>query len=334
MGSLRRVCEAGGVNSKKGHPMSANRLGRFLATFVVAVLVPAFAAPVAQGQISESADWAIGVGSKLRSIPNVTYLTANGWDGKLDIYVPRGDDGPHPAVIYFHGGAHVFGSKEASFLTLLPYLEKGWAVVNVEYRLAPMAHAPAAVEDCLCAVRWVIQNGEEHGIDTSRLVLSGNSAGAHLALAAGMIPSSTGLDRQCPGAPIEVAGIVNWYGITDVLERLEGPHSKPGTVQWFGSNPDRRELAQFISPLTYVRDGLPPTITIHGDSDPRIPHTQAVRLHEGLERAGVPNQLITIPGGGHGGFKHDEMVRSYTAIWEFLGKHVSGQPSRASTSAP
>ena len=227
--------------------MAANRLSRFLTILVVAVLVPAFAAPAAQAQLSESADWAISVGREFRTTPNVTYLTANGWDGKLDIHVPR-SEGPHPAFIYFHGGAHVFGSKESSFLTLLPYLEMGWAVVNVEYRLAPMAHAPAAVEDCLCAVRWVIENGEDYGIDASRLVLTGNSAGGHLALAAGMIPSSTGLDRQCPGAPIEVAGIVNWYGITDVLERLEGPHSKPGTVQWFGSNPDRRELAQFLSP--------------------------------------------------------------------------------------
>ena len=314
--------------------MAANQLGRFLTILVVAVLVPAFAAPAAQAQLPESADWAISVGREFRTMPNVTYLTANGWEGKLDIHVPRGGDGPHPAFIYYHGGAHVFGSKESSFLTLLPYLEMGWAVVNVEYRLAPMAHAPAAVEDCLCAVRWVIENGEDHGIDTSRLVLTGNSAGGHLALAAGMIPSSTGLDRQCPGAPMEVAGIVNWYGITDVLERLEGPHSKPGTVQWFGSNPDRRELAQFISPLTYVREGLPPTITIHGDKDPRIPHAQAVRLHEGLARAGVANRLVTIPGGGHGGFSHEEMVRSYVAIREFLGKHVSGQPARSSTSAP
>ena len=314
--------------------MAANRLDRFLTMLVIAVLVPAFAAPAAQAQLSEPADWAISVGREYRTIPNVTYLTANGWEGKLDIHVPRGGDGPHPAFIYYHGGAHVFGSKESSFLTLLPYLEMGWAVVNVEYRLAPMAHAPAAVEDCLCAVRWVIENGEDHGIDTSRLVLTGNSAGGHLALAAGMIPSSTGLDRQCPGAPIEVAGIVNWYGITDVLERLEGPHSKPGTVQWFGSNPDRRELAQYISPITYVRDGLPPTITIHGDQDPRIPHTQAVRLHDGLERVGVPNQLVTIPGGGHGGFSQAEMVRSYVAIREFLGKHVAGKASRSRNSAP
>ena len=313
--------------------MAANRLGRILTLLVVAVLVPAFAAPVAQAQLSESADWAISVGREFRTMPNVTYLTANGWEGKLDIHVPRGD-GPHPAFIYFHGGAHVFGSKESSFLTLLPYLEMGWAVVNVEYRLAPMAHAPAAVEDCLCAVRWVIENGADHNIDASRLVLTGNSAGGHLALAAGMIPSSTGLDRQCPGAPIEVAGIVNWYGITDVLERLEGPHSRPGTVQWFGSNPDRRELAQFLSPLTYVREGLPAIITIHGDADPRIPHTQALRLHEGLEGAGVPNRLITIPGGGHGGFSQEEMVRSYAAIGEFLGQHVSGQPARSNTTAP
>ena len=334
MGAVRGMRAAGGVNSKKGHPMAANRLGRFLTMLVVAGLAAVLMPPVAYGQLPESAEWAISAGREIRTIPNVTYLTANGWEGKLDIYVPRGDGGPHPAFIYYHGGAHVFGSKEASLLTLLPYLEMGWAVVNVEYRLAPMAHAPAAVEDCLCAVRWVMQNGEEHGIDTGRLVLTGNSAGGHLALAAGMIPSSAGLDRQCPGAPMEVAGIVNWYGITDVLERLEGPHSKPGTVQWFGSNPDRRELAQFISPLKYVREGLPPIITIHGDKDPRIPHTQAIRLHEGLEQAGVPNQLVSIPGGGHGGFSQEEMVRSYVAIREFLGKHVSGQPSRSDTSAP
>lgn len=318
---------------EKGHPMAANRLSRSLAVIVVAGLAAGLIPPVAHAQLSETAEWAIGVGRTVRSVPNVTYLTANGWEGKLDVYVPR-SEGPHPAFIYFHGGAHVFGSKEASFLTLLPYLEMGWAVVNVEYRLAPMAHAPAAVEDCLCAVRWVIENGEDYGIDTSRLVLTGNSAGGHLALAAGMIPGSTGLDRQCPGAPIEVAGIVNWYGITDVLERLEGPHSRPGTVRWFGSNPDRRELAQFLSPLTYVREGLPAIITIHGDEDPRIPHTQAIRLHEGLEGKGVPNRLITIPGGGHGGFSQEEMVRSYAAIQEFLGQHVSGRAAPSNTAAP
>ena len=77
-----------------------------------------------------------------------------------------------------------------------------------------------------------------------------------------------------------------------------------------------------VSPIDYVRESLQPVITIHGDSDPRIPHSQAVRLHEGLDRVGVPNELVTIPGGGHGGFPHDEMVRSHTAIRAFLAKHV------------
>ena len=298
--------------------MAPSRIGQIATAVLVSMLVPIFA----YAQVAESMSWAVKVGREYRVTPNVTYLTANQWEGKLDLYVPREGDGPHPTFIYFHGGAHVRGSKESSFLTLLPYLEMGWAVANVEYRLGPVSHAPAAVEDCLCAARWVIEHGEEYGLDRDRLVVTGASAGSHLALTTAMIPSSTGLDLQCPGEPIKLAAVVNWYGITDVLERLEGPHSKPGTVQWFGSNPSRQDLATFISPLTYVREDVPPVITIHGDSDPRIPHSQAVRLHEGLDRVGVPNELVTIPGGGHGGFPQDEMVRSHTAIRAFLGKHV------------
>ena len=308
--------------------MASKHVRRLVTAFAVLVFAPG----IAHGQLSETAGWAIDVGRDFRSIPNVTYLTANQWEGKLDIYVPRDNSaGPHPTFIYFHGGAHVFGSKEASFLTLLPYLEMGWAVVNVEYRLAGAAHAPAAVEDCLCAVRWVIEHADDYNLDASRLVLTGASAGSHLALTSGMLPASTCLDRQCPGAPIDVAAIVNWYGITDVLERLEGPHSRPGTVRWFGSNPNRQELAQRLSPIRYVREGLPPIITIHGDQDPRIPHTQAVRLHEGLDQVGVPNQLVTIPGGGHGGFPPDEMRRSHEEIRAFLAKHAAGKSMMKST---
>ena len=301
--------------------MTASRIGRITTVCLVSMfaLLPTSAVH-AQG--AESTSWAVKVGREYRVTPNVTYLTAGQWEGKADLYLPREGDGPHPTFVYFHSGAHVRGSKESSVLALLPYLEMGWAVVNVAYRLGPVAHAPAAVEDCLCAARWVIEHAEEYGLDPNRIVATGASAGSHLALTTAMIPSSAGLDRQCPGAPIELAAVVNWYGITDVLERLVGQHSQSGTVQWFGSNPDREELATFISPLTYIREGVPPVITIHGDADPRIPHTQAVRLHQGLERAGVPNELVTIPGGGHGGFPQDQMERSHAAIRAFLAKHV------------
>ena len=75
----------------------------------------------------------------------------------------------------------------------------GWNVVNVEYRLARVSGAPAAVEDCLCALRWIIRNAKQYNIDITKLVVSGSSAGGHLALTTGMIPPSAGLDRQCPG---------------------------------------------------------------------------------------------------------------------------------------
>ena len=75
------------------------------------------------------------------------------------------------------------------------------------------------------------------------------------------------------------------------------------------------------SPLTYVRRGLPPILTVHGDSDPIVPYSHGMRLHEALEEASVPNELVTVPGGGHGGFTTAESERIYSAIREFLEKH-------------
>ena len=100
----------------------------------------------------------------------------------------------------------------------------------------------------------------------SKLIVTGDSAGGHLALTTGMIPESAGLERQCPGVPLpKVAAIVNWYGITDVVDLLDGPNRKNYAVQWLGSDPRREELAKRVSPLTYVRSDLPPIFTIHGD---------------------------------------------------------------------
>src|ERR1700682_3029902 len=149
-----------------------------------------------------------------RVVPNITYITENNYDAKLDMYQARGQNSPQATVIYIHGGGWTAGSKEASVLTLLPYFEMGWDVVKVGHRLARVSLAPAAVEDCLCALRWVIHNAKEYNIDTSRIVVTGNSAGGHLALTTGMIPASAGLDRQWPGpGELKVGAVVNGYGI-------------------------------------------------------------------------------------------------------------------------
>ncbi len=287
---------------------------------VMAIFAITVAAPgSAHAQLSDTESWASHLSNTYRVVPNVTYGVANNRENNVDLYLPRETDGPTPVLMYIHGGGWVGGSKEANVLRLLPWLERGWAVVNVQYRLGQVSLAPAAVEDCLCALRWVIANAEDYNIDPDRIVVTGNSAGGHLALTTGMIPASSGLDRQCPGSgELSVAAIINWYGITDVGDLLDGENVKSYAVRWMGSMPDRFEIAERVSPLTYVRVGLPPVLTIHGDADPVVPYQHAVRLHEELGQAGVSSELHTVPGGRHGGFSRDETIAIFETIDRFL----------------
>lgn len=262
--------------------------------------------------------------TKYQVVPNITYLTASNWDAKLDLYVARAHETAIPTLIWIHGGGWVGGTKEEAIQRIQPYLAMGMNVVNVEYRLARVALAPAAVEDCRCALRWVIQHAKEYGIDVNRIVVAGGSAGGHLALTTGMLPASAGLDRQCPGPDnLKVAAIVNWFGISDVNELLDGPNMKTYAVTWFGSAPDRQQIAKRVSPLAYVRAGLPPVLTIHGDADPTVPYEQSVRLHKALTDAGVVNELMTVPGGKHGFdcCNGEQRISAYAKIRDFLLRH-------------
>jgi acetyl esterase/lipase len=282
----------------------------------------------AQSKLPDTAAWAADLTIGYRVAPNITYLTANNYEAKLDVYTPRNVSGPVPTLVYIHGGGWVGGTKEGAFLNVLPYLEMGWAVVNVEYRLGRHSLAPAAVEDCRCALRWVIRNAKDYNFDPGKLVVTGHSAGGHLSLTTGMLPASAGLDRQCfnnddiKNPEVKVAAIINWYGITDVNDLLDdSPNVKTYAVQWLSSLPNRAEVAKRVSPLHYVRAGLAPILTIHGDADPTVPYQHAVKLHEALTKAGVANQLLTIPGGKHGGFTRDETMKIFSTIREFLAKH-------------
>jgi len=263
--------------------------------------------------------------------PNITYTKANNIELKLDLYLPKNRTNPTPTLILFHGGGWVDGQKERNVLYLLPYLAMGWSAVNVEYRTGHQSPAPAAVEDTRCALRWVGYHAREYSLDPSKFVLTGTSAGGHLSLITGMLPANTVFDRQCTiqgndrwnTATVpepKVAAIVNWFGISDVADLLDGPNARNYVREWFGSMSNAEQLAKQVSPINYVRAGLPPIITIHGENDDIAPYNHSVRLHAALDKAGVPNQLVTIRGRKHGGFNRDEMASSYTAIREFLRK--------------
>ncbi len=287
---------------------------------------------VASAQTNEALDWVDYASVEYSILPNITYAIANGIDLKLDLYLPNKRVAPLPTVMLFHGGGWVEGQKERNVLQLLPYLSMGWAAVNVEYRLGRQSPAPAAVEDCRCALRWVYSHAKDYGFDPDRIVLTGGSAGGHLALITGLLPPGSRFDRSCrtdesvrwrqaTEPEIKPAAIVSWYGITDVANLLEGPHAKHYAIEWFGSMENRLQLAQQLSPINYVRPGLPAIISIHGDQDDIAPYADVVALHKALDKANVPNQLITIRGAKHAGYSRQDMINSYAAIRTFLRKY-------------
>ena len=290
--------------------------------YLMSVLLTA-AISAAYGQTST--DFAQHISNEYRMTPNVTYLSMGGADLKLDVYRKLNVTTPQPTLFYMHGGFWVAGNKEAAILSLLPWMEMGWNVVNVEYRLGPGTPAPGAVEDCLCALRFITQQAQltNYNIDPAKIVVMGESAGGHLSLALGMIPDSAGLDGECTnGQPLpKVAAVINWFGIYDVPDVIDGPNRQPAAMRWFGSLTNKMEIAKRVSPVTYVRSGLPPIMTIHGDADRTVPYPQAVKLNADLERLNVPHQLITIPGGGHGNFTPDQRTMIYKTIREFLTKN-------------
>jgi acetyl esterase/lipase len=292
---------------------------------LMALLAAALLAAPGRAQRSQPGEWAQTIAENYVILPDITYLTINNVGLKLDVYQPRRPSQPVPAMVYFHGGGWVRRDKDEATLRLLPYLQMGWAVVNVDYRLAAAALAPAAVEDCRCALRWVVQHATEYKFDTSKIVLVGASAGGHLALMAGMAPASAGLDEECPaGDEVRVAAIVNWFGITDVADLLSGKNQHDYAVAWVGNQQDRIKIARRVSPLTYVRPGLPPIISVHADKDPTVPYSQAVRLHRALDKAGVPNQLVTIHGEKHGHYAPEDDLVAYREIRAFLARHGIG----------
>ena len=262
---------------------------------------------------------------------NLTYSTANNVELKLDLYLPRNTTEAVPLVVFFHGGGWVEGRKESTVLYLLPYLQMGFAVANVGYRLGRVAPAPAAVEDTRCALRWLSRRAKEYKIDISKIVLTGASAGGHLALITGMLPAGNPFDRACATddsmrwvsgtePPLTVAAIINNFGIADVEDLLSGPNAKHYAIEWLGAAPNRDALARSVSPIQYVRAGLPAIFTVHGDADSLVPYAHSTRLHNALNKAGVPNEMVTVAGGGHGGFSPAETQRVAAAVRAFLVK--------------
>lgn len=244
---------------------------------------------------------------------NVVYTVANGWEGKMDLYLPPKENGPSPVVINIHGGGWNKGSKESQ-TGFNSFFKRGYAVANIAYRLSQQATAPAAVEDTRCALIYLIKNAKSLNIDVNKIVIMGGSAGGHLALMGGLLGNDTRFDTNCPGVKnVKVAAIINKYGVTQV----PAWKSKSATM-WLGDKAGDAEFAKSVSPLTYVGKNNPPVFIVHGDADPIVPYQQSVDLHKKLNEMGVKNEFMTVEGGLHGKFPAEKNSEVNKRIIEFL----------------
>src|SRR5258708_40209970 len=98
------------------------------------------------------------------------------------------------------------------------------------------------------------------------------------------------------GSTGKIAAVIDFFGITDVGDQLEGPHLREYAVTWIPEQPGRMDLGRRLSPMTYVRKGLPPILRVHGDADQNGPYDHSARLLNSVKSTGAAEERITLPG--------------------------------------
>ena len=226
------------------------------------------------------------------------YSTVSDWRGKEDIFYNPTASKPTPIVFNIHGGGWRVGAKEdqGGFGS---FFNNGFAVANIDYRLSDVAPAPAAIEDVRAAILYVVEHAKTFNINPDKIVIMGASAGAHLALMAGLLQKDHRFDGNFKHIEnFTIKAIIDKYGPTDLT--VSGVERNKSAALWLGDYIGNKNLLASVSPIYYVKKTSPPVLIIHGDADKIVPYLQSVELHKKLDEEGVKNQLITIPGGGHG----------------------------------
>ena len=243
---------------------------------------------------------AVAYPTNYNGLIDVVYKNVNSPNTRMDVYYPTNVSTPVPVVINMHGGGWVGGFKEEQGGFDM-YFNRGYAVVNVEYRMRNEILAPAAVEDVRSALHYVLNHAQGWNIDPQKIIFQGGSAGGHLALIAGYLQNNRIYDNECVQytGDIKVMAVIDKYGAAELIS-FTPVYS--GMVAWLGSRSTDETFIRSLSPVHWITPQTPPTFIIHGDADPTIPYSQSVALQAALQTAGVKNSFTTVPGGLHGGF--------------------------------
>jgi acetyl esterase/lipase len=252
----------------------------------------------------------------------VPYRIIGGRELQMDIQMPQPVGVAKPAVVFLCGNALGYDrtlNREGFWYALDLANLNGYVAITVDYSSSvqnsngrPIGIFPAQIHDAKSAIRFLRAHARQYDIDPGRIGVVGFSSGGNLALLLGLTVPADGLEGQDDNMQYSssVQAVVNLSGATDLASWNKEPYVSAYLGGPLQANQDQYKKA---SPISYVRPGAAPVLTIHGDMDTAVSPDQALLLDARMKEVGASHTLIMKSGRGH----TDEMDQT---IWEFLKK--------------
>ena len=233
----------------------------------------------------------------MKSYENIMYKQTDRRPLYLDVHMPEGTENP-PLVFWIHGGG--WSGLNRKWNLMMSMVERGYAVASPDYRYNDEGKFPTQIVDLKDALLFLREHAAEYGYDPSKVIASGDSAGAHLAAMMAVSAGNADWESRPGDYSIQASVLFNgcfWLpvrskeGTDSELSKLLGA---PGGTQTFVSR------AANASPISHIDGSEGPVLLIHGTRDEVVPNLQSRMMRDALEAAGVPVHYYLVPGGIHG----------------------------------